>query len=166
MIDYIEQLILRYTQKGLLIDTNILLLLFIGSYDRNQIGIFKRTVQFTIEDYDLLVLLLRPFKKLITTPNILTEVASLSGQLGEPARSSYFQTFAEGIKLLEEEYIESREIAGQPEFVKLGLTDVGIWTISKGQYLVLTEDFRLSQLLDKKGVDVINFNHIRTLGWT
>jgi hypothetical protein len=134
MIDYIGQLIARYIQKGILIDTNILLLLFIGSYDPNQIGNFKRTKQFTIEDYDLLVLLLRPFKKLITTPNILTEVANLSGQLGEPARIPYFQTFAEGIKLMEEEYIESREIAAQAEFVKMGLTDIGILTRSKDNY--------------------------------
>ena len=165
MIEYIKQLIRRYNQKGLVIDTNILLLLFIGSYDPSQIGNFKRTKQFTIEDYNLLVLLLRPFKKLITTPNILTEVANLSGQLGEPVRSSYFYTFAERIKLLDEEYIESREIAAQAEFVKMGLTDVGILALSKGQYLVLTEDFRLSQLLGSRGVDVINFNHIRTLGW-
>jgi rRNA-processing protein FCF1 len=166
MIGHTEQLIARYSQKGLLIDTNILLLLFIGSYDRNLIRNFKRTVQFTIEDYELLILLLRPFNKLVTTPNILTEVANLSGQLGEPARSSYFRTFAEGIKLLKEEYIESREIAAQAEFVKVGLTDLGIWTITQGNYLVLTDDFKLSQMLGNKGVDVINFNHIRPLGWS
>ncbi|HKQ08607.1 MAG TPA: PIN domain-containing protein [Blastocatellia bacterium] len=166
MIGHTEQLIARYSQKGLLIDTNILLLLFIGSYDQNLIRNFKRTVQFTIEDYDLLVVLLRPFNKLVTTPNILTEVTNLSGQLGEPARSSYFRTFAEGIKLLEEEYVESQKIAGHAEFVKIGLTDVGIWTVSEGNYLVLTDDFKLSQLLGSKGVDVINFNHLRPLGWT
>jgi len=31
---------------------------------------------------------------------------------------------------------------------------------------VLTDDFRLSQFLERAGVDVLNFNHIRLAAWT
>ncbi|HXG65552.1 MAG TPA: PIN domain-containing protein [Blastocatellia bacterium] len=164
MNQQLHELIARYVQKGILIDTNILLLYFIGSFDPNLISNFKRTIQFTVEDYKILLLLLRPFEKLITTPNILTEVSNLSGQLGEPARTSYFQVFAEKIALLEEHYIHSHEAAAQEDFLRFGLTDTNTFNLSKDQYLVLTDDFRLSQCLQKKDIDAINFNHIRVLG--
>ena len=165
MIEQIREMVARYVQKGILVDTNILLLYFVGSFDPNLISSFKRTLQFTVEDFDTLLLLLDPFDKFITTPNILTEVSNLSGQLGEPARTPFFQTLAEKFILMEERYIESSDAAQQEEFVKLGLTDTGILKLSKDQYLVLTDDFRLSQFLQKKDVDVINFNHVRVLGW-
>ncbi len=74
MIEWMEELIYKYSNKGLLIDTNILLLYFVGSFDRQHIEKFKRTSQFTIKDFDYLVILLDRFDTLVTTPNILTEV--------------------------------------------------------------------------------------------
>lgn len=59
----------------------------------------------------------------------------------------------------------SRDVAQMQEFVKFGLTDTGIIHLTKGKYLVLTDDFRLSQYLQSAGVDVVNFNHIRTTYW-
>ena len=44
--------------------------------------------------------------------------------------------------------------------------DTGILRLARGKYLVLTDDFRLSQYLQKMEIDVLNFNHIRPLGWT
>lgn len=165
MIEEIRKLIARYTRKGILIDTNILLLYFIGSFDPYLISRFKRTIQFTVEDYSTLLILLYPFEKLITTPNILTEVSNLSGQLGEPARTLFFRFFAEKIAGIEEHYIDSVRAAEQDQFHKLGLTDTGILELSSKQYLTLTDDFHLSQILQTKDLDVINFNHVRVLGW-
>ena len=160
MIEEIRRLISRYVRKGIFIDTNILLLYLIGSYDPNLISRFKRTVQFTTEDYDTLMLLLHPFERFITTPNVLTEVSNFSGHIGEPIRTLYFQTFAEKIAMMEEQYIASSEAAAREEFIKVGLTDAGIFKLPQDQYLILTDDFRLSHYLQKKGIDVINFNHV------
>jgi hypothetical protein len=165
MIEDIGNLIARYARRGILIDTNILLLYFIGSFDPDLISRFKRTVQFTVEDYSTLLILLHPFEKLITTPNILTEVSNLSGQLGEPARTYYFRFFAEKIAGIEEHYIDSARAAEQDQFNRLGLTDTGILELSSRQYLILTDDFRLSQILQTNNLDVINFNHVRVIGW-
>jgi hypothetical protein len=77
MNDEIQRLVVRYARKGILIDTNILLLYFLGSFDQDLIPSFKRTVQFTVEDYNTLLLLLQMFDRLVTTPNILTEVSNL-----------------------------------------------------------------------------------------
>ena len=155
----------RYRQAGILVDTNILLLLFIGALDQSLIPRFKRTRQFTVEDYATLTTILGLFDKIVTTPHILTEVSNLSGQLAEPARSEYFKNFSSGITLLEEENVASRDIGQMQEFAKFGLTDTGIIRLTRGRYLVLTDDFRLSQYLQSVGVDVVNFNHIRTTHW-
>ena len=155
----------RYRQAGIMVDTNILLLFFIGAFDQNLIPRFKRTRQFSVEDYATLISILDLFDRIATTPHILTEVSNLSGQLREPARSEYFKKFSSDITLLEEENVASRDVAQMQEFVKFGLTDTGIIHLTKGKYLVLTDDFRLSQYLQSAGVDVVNFNHIRTTYW-
>ncbi len=155
----------RYRQAGILVDTNILLLFFIGAFDQNLIPRFKRTKTFSVEDYEALINFLRFFDKIATTPHILTEVSNLSGQLGEPVKSEYFKKFSSDITLLEEENVVSRDVAQMREFVRLGLTDTGIIRLTRGRYLVLTDDFRLSQYLQSAGVDVVNFNHIRTAYW-
>ena len=155
----------RYRQAGIMVDTNILLLFFIGAFDQDLIPKFKRTKTFSVEDYEVLVRFLSPFYRIATTPHILTEVSNLAGQLREPAKSEYFKKFSSEITLLEEENVASRDVAQTQEFVKFGLTDTGIIHLTKGKYLVLTDDFPLSQYLQSAGVDVVNFNHIRTTYW-
>jgi rRNA-processing protein FCF1 len=161
----VEDLFSRYRQKGVLIDTNILLLLFVGTVNRQRISQFNRTEKFTPEDYDILQRILTYFQKIVTTPNILTEVNSLTNQLGEPERSQCFLIFSETIPALDENYIESRTIATNEKFVKFGLTDCGILNLAIDKYLVLTDDFRLANYLQSVSIDVINFNNIRTWGW-
>ena len=75
-MEYINELVSRYQNKGLLIDTNLLLLYFIGNYDPNRIPGFKRTMAFTVDEFWLLIGFLGVFDKLVTTPNVLTEVSN------------------------------------------------------------------------------------------
>ena len=165
MIDEVLSLIGRHRRNGVLVDTNILLLYFIGRFDRALIPRFKRTQQFVGEDYDTLAGLLGKFNRVLTTPHILAEVNSLAGQLGEPFRSDWFRQFAECIGLLNERYIPSREASGLPIFVRLGLTDSATARLAGSPLLVMTDDLALYLHLSGEGVDVINFNHIRPLEW-
>ena len=119
----------------------------IGSL-RRLIGSFKRTRQFVEEDYELLASILRRFRHIVTTPNVLTEVNSLSGQMGDPKRGGLFQQFAEQIQTITERYVESARLAQHDSFVKLGLTDVGIFHLAAESLLVLTDDYRLSNMLN------------------
>lgn len=159
------RLIQAHCRKGILVDTNLLLLYFVGLLDRNQVQRFKRTQQYTAEDHKTLLAFLRRFDKIMTTPNILTEVSNLSGQFGEPIRSDYFKAFSRGISLLKEHYVESSRSAEAEHFVPMGLTDTAILGLAAAGHLVLTDDFPLAQRLQKAGADVINFNHVRTLAW-
>ena len=66
---------------------------------------------------------------------------------------------------MNESYIESRTITNTKNFAKFGLTDCGILNVARGKYLVLTDDLKLANYLQNVGVDAINFNNIRILGW-
>lgn len=160
MTDHVKSLLQRYFLRGILVDTNILLLLFVGELDRERITRFGRTEQFTPEDYDILVDLLKRFEIIATTPNVLTEVNSLLNKLGEPAR----EVFASGAAALEESYLPSKEIVsiGWP-FRKYGLTDCGVAQLAQDKYLVLTDDLKLISYLNHQGIDAINFNNLRFL---
>jgi rRNA-processing protein FCF1 len=161
MNQYVLRLLQRYRSRGILVDTNILLLYFVGSFDRSLIAKFKRTVRFTPQDFDLLEGMLARFDRVITTPNVLSEVNSLSNQLGGAARDGYFAEFAKRIVPLHEECVAIADVARRDCFTRLGLTDSGILHLVKDKYLVLTDDLRLHGVLEKAGIDSINFNHLR-----
>jgi hypothetical protein len=164
-MDDIIKLVAKYRNKGVLVDTNILVLLFVGATNRDRIERFKRTQQFIPADYDTLEQFLGCFSQIVVTPNILTEVNSLLNQLGEPERGQCLALFGQGISGFDERYVISREIATQAIFGRFGLTDTGILEAAKGRHLVLTDDLRLAVNLQALGVDTVNFNNIRTLNW-
>lgn len=151
-----------YKDKGLLIDTNLLLLLFVGLHNLTTIQRFKRTMQFTADDFNCLAGVIRLFKQVVTTPNVLTEVSNLLGQLPEPIRIPVFRGFSLAIQPFQEHFTPSRELAHQRHFPNFGLTDIGIVQGAKGKFLVLTDDLRLAHYLGRQGIDVVNFNHLRT----
>jgi len=119
---------------------------------------------YTEADYHLLMEFVHYFDRIITTPNILTEVSNLSGQLGAPIREPYFDTFKQKVSLLDETYCAVADACGCRYFNRVGLTDAVIMQISRGHYLVITDDFPLTGMLGRMHIDVINFNHVRRLG--
>ncbi len=164
MSNHITKLIRKY--REVLLDTNILLLYFVGSVDPQLILEHKRTYNtFTVEDHTALINLLRHFNKIITTPNILTEVSNLLGQSKEHLRSGYFEKFAAGIAMFDEHCLDSADVSKMQEFIRFGLTDAAMVRLAKDNYLIITEDFRLSQYAQSLGIDVLNFNNIRPYFW-
>ncbi len=161
----IAELFSRYRNRGILIDTNILLLLFVGLVNRDRISQFNRTEKFLPEDFDLLVSIVEYFQKIITTPNVLTELNSLINQLREPERSQCYRVLAQQMNSLDEFYLESQRISQLERFAVFGLTDLSIMQTAKGNYLVLTDDLKFASYLQSMEVDVVNFNNIRTFGW-
>ena len=161
----IQDIFDRYRSKGLLVDSNLLLVYFIGSHDLGLLGKFERTRAFDNESFYLLANFIRSFKKVVTTPNILTEVSNLSGRLKGDIRSSYFHSVILQIAQTKEHYLGSDELSRDPGFVKFGLTDISVIHAAKDEYLVLTDDFQLSNYLTKQGQPAINFNHLRQISW-
>ena len=82
----------KYRNKGLLLDTNLLLLLLIGSGVPHLLETFKpiQNQGFKKKDFELLARACSFFKTLITTPHILTETSNHSGKVSEPHRRAGF----------------------------------------------------------------------------
>ena len=167
MNSYVEEVIKKYRNSGVILDTNILLLYCIGSVDTTRVISSKRLQSrgYTQDDYMILDELLRCFRQPITTPNILTEVSNFLGQMPENLHALYFSRFSNLIPNFDENYIASSDIANTAQFNTLGLTDSGIIQTARNRFLIITDDFKLSQYSQHLGVDALNFNHIRELNW-
>ncbi|HSB11062.1 MAG TPA: PIN domain-containing protein [Blastocatellia bacterium] len=151
----------------MLVDSNLLLLYFVGAYNPERISTFKGTYSrgFGEDDFDLLIRLFSVFDRIVTTPNILTEVSNLSNQLRRDEKQTYYADFARQMPLLTEHYTESKEISVLQHFIDFGLTDSGIINLARENFLVLTDDGPLVGYLQNVGIDAINFNHVRSLNW-
>lgn len=165
MTDPLTRLVQTYKGRGLLVDTNILLLYFVGTCDRRLITSFKRTRQFTAEDLDFLLRLFDWFGTIVTTPNILTEVHNLAGQMPDNQVRTWRSQFRSRISSLSEEYLPSAKISESAQYLHCGLADAGVIEISRGRLLALTDDLKLFVALQSEGVDAVNFNHLRTSNW-
>lgn len=162
----VANLIKRYRSHGILVDSNLLVLLAVGRWDPLRIETFKRTAHYSIDDYRLLQKLLSRFARCVVTPNVLTETSNLLSQLGEPAREKCFREFSIQIQVLHEEFIDSKTAAIHERFPAIGLTDISIWLAAERRFLILTDDLRLYGILSAERIDAVNFNHIRPFGWT
>lgn len=162
MNNHLARLIKQYDNRGLLLDSVLFILLVVGTHNPKLIGKDKRLATYTHEDFDLLFSFVKLFKKFITTPNVLTEVSNLSGHL---FKTDFPAKFAQYINLMDEHYVPAKKICNSDLFYDVGITDTAIADLAKDQYLVLTDDLRLVGKLEKRSVDVINFNHIRVLAW-
>lgn len=159
------ELLRRYGPKGVLIDSNILLLHVVGSCDRRQIGEFKLTRNYTAEDFETLLTFLRHFKHVVTTQCILTEVSNHLGFLSSQRRKEFFESYSKQIQVLAEPCTPSAELAAEPSFPRFGLTDTSVMHEAKNRFLVLTDDLPLFQYLNRLDVDALNFNYLRMMSW-
>ncbi len=163
-MDYSSATLGRYSREGVIVDSNLLLLVFTGVYDRKQFGKTPRLARYTETDFDLLIDVLKHFKRLVTTAHVLTEVSNLSSAIPEAQRKIYFAAFAAHVALLDERQI-SASPALQNKFARFGLSDAAIAEVARNHYLVLTDDFKLSNALQNDGIDALNFNHLREANW-
>lgn len=79
----LEILIKKYRLSGVLLDTNLLLLYLIGSFDLTLIKSFKRTAMYTEQEFQWLDEFTRKFSKIVVTPQILAETWNFLEKIGE-----------------------------------------------------------------------------------
>ena len=163
----VDSLLGRYRNAGVLVDTNLLLLYFVGFYDKELIERWSRTAdRFVSVDFDTLYILLEDFSRLVVTPHILTEVSNLLGNLADPAKTGCYKLLARAMRLtMYEKYTLGVDLSDSPMFGLFGITDASILDAAVGSYLVLTDDLPLYSYLQGNGVEVLNFNEVRGLAY-
>jgi predicted nucleic acid-binding protein len=149
--------------NGLLIDTNLLVLLVVGSVSRERIARYKRTTAYSPADWDLLTGILEQISRRYTLPHVLAEVSALTDLKGpelEVARAILLRLIGE----LHELKIPSADACATPLYMRLGLTDAAIAEAARVHHCsVLTNDAGLYAALADEGSSVALFNHLRDL---
>ena len=159
------ELLAAYAGKGVLLDSNLLLLLVVGMSDRQQVARFKRLNIFAVEDFDLLVAITAAFRHVYVTPNVVTEVSNLAGALFGESKRRCFEMLRALLQKAEELIIESRVASEHDMFVEFGVTDAVLGICAGDPPLVLTVDFPLARILAARGRPVVNVNHLRHRYW-
>lgn len=158
---YLDHLISRYGRRGIVVDTNLLLLYVTGLHNPGLVSAFKRTAIYTQHDFEMLQVFLGFFSSIITTPHILTEASDLAAPLNRREGHNLSGTFHGIVRLLNEHHVPAILCTGGALFARHGLADSAIAELSRGRYLVLTDDLPLYGQLLISGIDAINFDHLR-----
>ena len=152
---------------GIYIDANLILLLTVGLTRPQLISKHKRTKEYSISDYELLLEFLNRFKIVLVTPNTLTEASNLLRQHGDPEKSEILSTFRALVKTSEESSIVSSEAVDHVKFPSLGLIDVVLLSEASPNTPLITVDLALYlATVSKNPSSAINFNHMRDLSST
>ncbi len=152
--------------KGLIIDTNLLLLFLVGSYDENQILSFNRLKKFSKEDFYLIDKFVTLFSdKILITPHIITEICNLSDSLNKNKNYGFFKFLETQIEKYKEENLFSITLIKNDNaaFYKFGLADSGIIDLAKQNSLVVTDDLALYHMIIERGFDALNFTRLMDL---
>jgi hypothetical protein len=160
-----DEVAVRNRGRGLLLDSNLLLLLLVGSVEPELIVRFKRTRQFLMRDYELLLDFTSQFQVVVSTPHILCEVSHLAAALHGDHRATFFVRMGQMIERLDERNVAGRIIAADDYFQRLGITDTAIALLSTGDLLALTVDATLASCVAARGGAAVNFNHVRAAHW-
>jgi len=157
MTDYLTQLVIKYKESGVFVDSGILLLYIVGSKNPELIRRFGRTTNFDENDFILVSNFIESFDRKITSPHILTEVSDLLGEAND------FHTILEAyINVSEEKHLEGKEIVKNKGFFKFGFADSAVIEISQNSHLIFTADNRFYGYLASIGIDAISFNLLKS----
>lgn len=145
------------------LDTNILLLLLVARATGRVLG--KRLKAFTDDDIAILDGCLSSSDRLVTTPNVWTEVSNIWpwGIEGD-GRGAVFSNLIETIKGSIELVQASKDVLDDPEFGRLGLTDCVWLAVLDPETTLLTDDLALYNIALSRGLKVVNFTHLRDFG--
>src|SRR5205823_5758694 len=116
-----------------------------------------------IADFDLLIALIAHLgPRLLTTPHLLSQVSDLTDLKGP----ELFQARALLKRLIEnadEHFDAAKGLVAHTMFQRLGLADAGIAATQSTGVLILTVDLDLYLALQERGIESLNFHHLRRL---
>lgn len=147
--------------SSVLVDTNLLVLLIVGTADRKLIAKHRRTREFTERDYDELCARLEGFDEMWVTVHCLAETSNLlkhTNNRAVPGLLRYLAAFCSGTR---ESYLPKDRLVADDLFVRLGVADTGFVQKSKRVDCSITVDLDLYLAVIGLGRKVVNFNHVR-----
>lgn len=161
----VVDLIVQYRDSGVLIDTNLLLVLLVGNIDRRLVGRIGRTEKYTKEDYERIKDALCLFNRFIIIPQVLTETGNMLKRYC-PTASTLLDLTLELRRFVHDHATResralSRRITIHPAFENLGYADAAILNAAAGRHLIFTDDGPLQAMAYRFNADVLPFNWLR-----
>ena len=145
----------------MVIDSNLLLVVAVGSVDAAWIPLFKRTNAYTEQDYSTILRHLMS-KEVLTTPQAMAEVTNLANAATRPRRDSLYAAIGSLAETYVEVYLPSRSLAANPAYQDLGFTDVSLMqAAAEREASVFTADLALCRWAAEYGVQATNYNDLR-----
>ena len=148
--------------RSILLDTNLLVLLIVGLYNKKVIENHKRTRTFTEKDFDLLINHIGRYDVLWVTSHCIAEASNLLKQTNENQAKELLFVLGAFLADKKESHVSQKVIFESIYSMRLGVADTGIIIKSKRVDCVLTVDLDLYIEISRLGYEVINFNHLRT----
>jgi rRNA-processing protein FCF1 len=157
-MDWASLLIQKYQRKGIIVDTNLMLLLVVGMYDLARIATFKRTCKYNVQIYKIVVAVVEQFQIRYTTPYVVTEVDNLSRNLRDDEWLAISGALRELVAASIELYSDSNALLRSPLHSQIGVADTSIAMIPDA--LVFTDDLPLYSRLQREGREALNLSHL------
>lgn len=166
----IQNYVMQKQPAGLIVDTNILILLLVGTYDQNFIKDCEYFIQnrknYTVEDFNLLQKIIASFKgKIIITPQVIAEISSLANKI-KGDKGLYYRVIVEFLKSpnVSERYqrIDSLWKLDVKVICEFKFTDLTMLQLSKLENIpILTDEYRFFEHSYSNNVTIIKFEHIK-----
>jgi hypothetical protein len=156
----------KYGKKKLILDTNLLLLLLIGGYDKSCLDKYQCTEKYTGNDYVLLLKVLNFFKsEIVITPQILAEFSNQTiRDIKNPKIHHFIMMVRDKLRQYKEEYVPLDKLLDieVKTIVIFGFPDMSIIeAASKIDAVILTDEINLCDHANFKRIPNIRFSALR-----
>lgn len=152
----------RIRGRAILLDTNLLVVVFVGLWRQEAVGRRATGDEYDRVDFQLLARLVEDASPWILTPHLLTEVDNRLGYIQSPGQEECRKVAAEMIKRHREFRPAAIKVIREKAYPRLGVADAAIIRISrKHRSLVLTADHALYEELIRLGQDAIYYPAIK-----
>jgi predicted nucleic acid-binding protein len=143
--------------RDVIIDTNIFILFLAGQINENRIKNYTRNSLYTKEDYYFLLNILSHYDRIITSPNILTEVDNILNRITGEDKYKYLILVKTIYKQTMEKYIKTEIISQNMFFDTLGITDSAILMMAKESDLLISGDSSLCDYAKSLNIKTFDF---------
>jgi predicted nucleic acid-binding protein len=143
--------------RDVIIDTNVFILFLAGQINENKIKNYTRNSLYTKEDYYLLLNIISNYDRIITSPNILTEVDNILNRITGEDKYKYLILIKTIYNQTIEKYIKTKEISQNWFFDTLGITDSAILMMAKESELLISGDSSLCDYAKSLNIKTFDF---------
>ena len=106
----VDEYIKRHGNCGIILDTNLLLLFLVGSYDVKLIKKYKRTLKYSEEEYEWIVIVVSSFSTIVVTPHILAEVWNFIEKINDNILLAFIENAIKMLNVFSEDYVPKSEM--------------------------------------------------------